>query len=546
MKHTDVLVIGTGIAALQLAVNLRRDLNVILLTKSQFNQSNSYRAQGGVAGAIGASDHPRIHFEDTMEAGRFLHDEEAVRVLTSEGRDIILELAEGGCPFDRDESGHLLLGHEGAHRVHRIVHGGGDRTGKQLMEFFSGRLTENIQIWEHFFVYELLVDSESNTCYGVKGRHASGNHEVILADHIVIAAGGLGQIYSVTSNSETATGDGYVLAYRAGAELADMEFIQFHPTLLYADGASRGLVSEAVRGEGGILVTKDGDSIMCDVHPMKDLAPRHVVSQTIFEYRQQGVDVFLDISGVRDFEQRFPSISKMCQEYGVDLKEGLIPVAPGSHFSMGGVKTDLDGRTNINRLYAVGEAANTGVHGSNRLASNSLLEGLVFGKRLACWINHHSTGDHSTGDRHLSNGERALRFRDALKYKGSGQQHSTSDRHHRHRNEELRELMMRRVGIVRRKEDLQHQLDWLNQFQIEQLLSADWSTFSNSELTRNFMLVTSWLVTQSALLREESRGGHFRADFPEESEVWGRKHIIHVRRKDKGEVYEQTEAVQTT
>ena len=280
--------------------------------------------------------------------------------------------------------GHVKLGLEGAHSEKRIVHGGGDSTGKTVIDFLKNHIN-HVTIMENTIVYDLMISQ--NRCIGVKGKGKDGNDVQILADHVVIATGGLGQIYSFTSSAETVAGDGIALAYRAGAELADMEFVQFHPTLLSAGGKGVGLVSEAVRGEGARLVTEDGTYFMEGVHPYKDLAPRHVVSQTIYNKLKEGHTVYLDISSLKDFESHFPTVSSICKENGIDIKTGMLPVVPGCHFLMGGIRTDLNGQTNIPGLYAIGEVACTGVHGANRLASNSLLEGLFFGNRLASFIN---------------------------------------------------------------------------------------------------------------------------------------------------------------
>ena len=387
MKYADVLIIGSGVASLQLAKRLRTDLNVIILTKSFLKTSNSYLAQGGIAAAIGAGDHPSKHFADTLEAGRYHNDSKAVHILTEAAPSLINSLVAEGCLFDQDEKGELLLGMEGAHSEKRIIHGGGDATGKSMIDFMANQSMENTRIIENRFVYELLLDGSKKECVGVKVKNEKNEIETFLANHIVLASGGCGQLYSYTSNANTVTGDGIALAYRAGAEITDMEFIQFHPTLLYVNGQTRGLISEAVRGEGARLVTAEGKAIMEGIHPLGDLAPRHIVSQIIYDYLRQGIEVFLDISKVHEFTNRFPNITAMCVNNGVDLKGGKIPIVPGSHFLMGGIKTDLIGRTSLHGLYAIGEVACTGIHGANRLASNSLLEGLYMGAGLAEWVN---------------------------------------------------------------------------------------------------------------------------------------------------------------
>lgn len=449
MCLSDVIIIGSGVAALQLARNLRSEINVRIITKSHVRNGNSYLAQGGVAAALGEKDSPYQHYVDTIKAGRYHNDQDAVFKMTSEAPELIQNLFASGCSFDMNERSELLLGMEGAHSEKRIVHGGGDATGSRIIDFLLSQLKENVSITEDVFVYELLIDKHSKRCIGVKGKDKQGNIEYFYADRIVIATGGCGQLYSFTSNAETVTGDGLALAYRAGAELVDMEFVQFHPTLLFKDGKTRGLISEAVRGEGAKLVTKDGFPLMDDVHPLKDLAPRHIVSQTIYNYLKKGEQIFLDIRMISNFEKRFPTITSLCKRNGVSIKDGLLPVAPGSHFLMGGIKTDLYGRTTVDGLYAIGEAACTGIHGANRLASNSLLEGLVYGERLA---------------RHL-NSEKSAKTNSQLiprEFKSN----LTTDLSLPH-IQEMQARMMDNTGIVRTHETLSEQKRWLESFNID-------------------------------------------------------------------------------
>ncbi|MFE8703471.1 L-aspartate oxidase [Cytobacillus sp. FJAT-54145] len=526
MRRTNVLIIGSGIAALQLAKRLRRDMNVIILTKSKVKHGNSYMAQGGVAAAMSSSDDPYKHFLDTLEAGRYHNNREIVLKMTEEAPALIRELFDEGCRFDTDDKGKLLLGMEGAHSEKRIVHGGGDATGQRMMNFLIDTVS-HVQIIEDITVYELIT--KNNLCVGVKGKYNDGTREQIYADHIVLATGGLGQIYSFTSNAETVTGDGIALAYRVGAEIADMEFIQFHPTLLNINGQGKGLVSEAVRGEGAKLVTEDGTEIMNGVHPFKDLAPRHVVSQTIYDYVKKGKTVYLDISSIEKFESKFPTITALCHENDIDLNKGKIPVIPGCHFLMGGVKTDLYGRTNIDRLYAIGEVACTGIHGANRLASNSLLEGLFFGKNLAQYLNlkfdHSSTSDMYRSDIFMCE-KNALHLPEVAT---------------------IKDKMMSNAGIVRSKEGLMNQIEWLAGFDIHNLVEMDLDHLSSEDITKVFMLITSWLVTDSALKRTESRGGHFRADFPQENDDrWKQNQIIQKRLAVKGDRDEQIKAAVAT
>lgn len=504
MIHTDVLIIGSGVAALQLAKKLSCDMNVIVLTKSHVADGNSNLAQGGIAAALASEDHPDKHYHDTLEAGRYTNDRELVKEMTSMAPSLIHEMASGGCIFDRASDGGLLLGLEGAHSHNRIVHSGGDATGKNVMNFLIEE-TFHLQILEEMIVYDLVVIE--GKCVGAKAKNKYGATQIFLATHVVLATGGLGQLYSFTSNEDTVAGDGIALAYRAGAEVADLEFIQFHPTLLFVGGKCQGLVSEAVRGEGAVLTLKDGTRIMEHVHSMKDLAPRHVVSQEIFDYLQAGEQVFLDISKIRDFSKKFPTITKMCEDNRIDLSKGLIPVVPGCHFLMGGVKTDHYGRTSVPNLYAIGEVAYTGIHGANRLASNSLLEGLFFGKRLADFINK-TTKEDSSIDPFIapsSSKTETLTLPD---------------------QSQLQKNMMKYAGIVRKGKHLKEHLVWLESFQVHELTSCSLDNKTKNEIQVIFMLITAWLVTKSALLREESRGGHYREDFPFEDHNWLEKKVI--------------------
>lgn len=527
MRHSNVLIIGSGIAALQLSRKLRSNLNVIILTKSELKSSNSYLAQGGVAVALGNNDSPYKHYQDTLEAGVYHNNSELVLEMTKEAPSLIQELTMEGCPFDKDINGNFLLGREGAHGVNRIVHGGGDATGSTMVNFLSTQIQPNMTVEEHITVFELII--ENNRCIGAKGKNRNNETELFYADHVVIATGGCGHLYSYTSNAETVSGDGIALAYIAGAEIVDMEFIQFHPTLLKVKGKGVGLVSEAVRGKGGRLVTKERQPIMDGVHPLADLGPRHVVSQTIYDYIKKGIDIYLDISAIQDFEKCFPTVTQLCKQHGIDLNNGLIPIVPGSHFLMGGIKTDEYGRTNIPGLYAIGEAACTGIHGANRLASNSLLEGLFFGKKLANFINNDlsEAGAEKEKVTFIKKWQPpSLPLPDLA---------------------ELRNRMMDYTGIVRSEKRLALQKEWLESFQISKWLHADFEHMGTSDITKAFMLITSWLITDSALQRTESRGGHYREDFPTKNDPkWRQKKVIQRMKKDEGEENEQIKAALAT
>jgi L-aspartate oxidase len=523
MVDNDVVIIGSGIAALQLATLLDKDLNVRIITKDKIRTANSYLAQGGIAAAIGAHDHPAKHIADTLVAGGFHNKPDVVEQIVGAAPDLIKFISEQSAVFDQDANGQLLLGMEGAHSEKRIVHGGGDSTGKNVMEFLINNLGENVIIEERVYAFEFLLNVE-NQCIGVKAKAEDGSIINYFARHTIIATGGCGQLFTYTSNAQTVSGDGIAMAYLAGAEIVDMEFIQFHPTLLYLNGDTKGLISEAVRGEGGILVTDEGIPIMEGVHPLKDLGPRHIVSQRIYEYLKKGKNVYLDISHIENFEQRFPTITTICKENGVLLSEGKIPVAPGSHFLMGGIKTDLIGRTSIEGLFAIGEAACTGLHGANRLASNSLLEGLYQGYELARWINATRKEPYSLEPLPRVYRQKSVCLPDV---------------------QEIQDSMMERVGIVRNEVILIKQKAWLSQFNLHEI--GELEMYSREDLTKIFMLITASLITEAALKRTESRGGHFRSDYPHEDDVhWLKASIIHKINRGMEKEHEQTKAAIAT
>jgi L-aspartate oxidase len=506
VKKADVIIIGSGLAALQTARKLNTDLNVMIITKRSRRSSNSYMAQGGIAAAVAKDDTVSKHFQDTLEAGREHHQEEEVMALVSEGRDIVLELMAEGAPFDRHKDGSLCLGMEGAHSEYRILHCGGDETGRLLIDYLLKTLPDTINWVEGHMVFDLILDSNGK-CIGVKTLDQSGTVDSYLAPYIVLAAGGSGGLYSSTSNHPTVTGDALALALRAGAYVADAEFIQFHPTLLFVDGKTRGLVSEAVRGEGAVLVNDAGQHIMEGMHPLRELAPRHIVAQQIFKQRQMGRDVYLSIDSIKNFKTKFPSITAMCRKNGIDLSLGKIPVSPGCHFMMGGVLIDSAGKTNVKGLYTVGEAACSGVHGANRLASNSLLEGLVYGRRLADWIN----GQGKQSLHHiLEEKENERRIYEKKTFEVT----------------EFQARMMDSAGIIREAAKLQEHLEWLQSIGFR--LDQDIGKLHPHDIQKYFMWLNGLIITRAALLRTESRGGHIRSDWKEEDPVWMKRRIIHV------------------
>src|SRR3954447_1442669 len=380
--RTRFLVVGSGVAGLHTAWRASQHGDVLLLTKRSLFDSATAYAQGGIAAALGAGDSPTLHRQDTLAAGAALCDAAAVQVLVEEGPARVRELQTAGAAFDLDPKGRLKLGREAAHSKNRIVHAHGDQTGAEVARTLVARVreTKRIRVLEKARVLDLIM--RRGTCIGVRASIA-GKATEIITDATVLATGGCGQVYRYTTNPVVATGDGFAIAHRAGAVLADMEFVQFHPTALDTPENPLALISEAVRGEGAVLVNAAGERFMVKRHRLAELAPRDVVARAIFREQRHG-RVHLDARKLGSgFTKRFPGIFAICQARGIDPRRDLIPVTPAAHYMMGGIVTDLCGRSTLNRLYGVGEVARTGVHGANRLASNSLLEGLVFAERVA-------------------------------------------------------------------------------------------------------------------------------------------------------------------
>lgn len=503
MESDRVLIIGSGISAMYLAHQLADEKNVILLTKGKLNENNSLLAQGGVAAAIDPKDSWENHFNDTIKAGYNIANPKAVEQLVRKGPQTIQKIINNGFLFDQDQSGVYELGKEGAHSHRRILHAGGDQTGKKLMAFFTEKLPNNVQVLTNHTVINLLV--KNNKCFGAVSVNEQGQISHIYAEHVVLATGGCGGLYNVTSNDPSITGDGLALAYRAGAKLVDLEFIQFHPTLLLKDNQSFGLISEAVRGEGAKLVTASGNKIMQDVHSLSDLAPRDVVARTIQSYLTRGEKVFLDITMIPDFCDKFPAITAICEHASIDLSKGMIPVAPGAHFLMGGVKTNLSGETSVSCLYAIGEVAATGAHGANRLASNSLLEALVFANQAAQSIQRSkSDPNHMLVNRYHKPLTGKMRTIDLP------------------RLNELQLRMTSQAGMIRSRTGLEEIKVWLESYQLHQNVNE----INPSQLRIFNQLLASWLIVTSALARTESRGAHWRSDYPYCEAGWRRKQVI--------------------
>jgi L-aspartate oxidase len=513
VRQFDVLVLGGGIAGLTAAIAAARRWRVGLLTKSTFEETNTFLAQGGIAAAMSPADSPELHFKDTVDAGAGLCDEDAVRVLVTEGPDRVRELLEI-CPrFDRVD-GEIVLGREGAHSVPRVLHAGGDATGSEVSSALAeaARVGSRVQLYEDEFVIDLLT--MDGRCVGAVSQEAqSGRQWLNHAMVTILATGGAGQVYSRTTNPAVATGDGVAMAYRAGAALRDLEFVQFHPTgLALGDGPMTLLITEALRGEGAYLRNAAGERFMVGRDPKAELAARDVVVRhMVGEMRREGTDhVLLDATHLDAgmLNARFPSVSKGLREHGFELSRDLIPVAPVSHYFIGGVSTDVWGRTSVPGLYASGEVASTGVHGANRLASNSLLEGLVFSDRVVRDL-----------DRYIGKlGEEVHRLRLDLP---EAQPDAVAPVDVSAARARITRLMTEKVGVVRDGDGLRAAGAELRALYSELRLTEPQA----AEFELLNLLTVATEVTKCALLREESRGVHLRDDFTERDDEHWRRHI---------------------
>ena len=506
--ETDFIVVGSGIAGLRAAIELAQaGARVTVLTKDRTSESNTEYAQGGIAVALSDDDEVALHEEDTLNAGAGLCDGTAVRAMVEDGPRYIQELISWGTEFDR-EGGRLVFTREAAHSRRRILHAHGDSTGHEIVRALiaRARAEKEIAFVAHAATDALLVSEGRVRGVRYLDPLVRAPRE-LWARAVVLASGGAGQVFLHTTNPEVATGDGMAMAYAAGAELSDMEFVQFHPTALNVEGAPRFLLSEAMRGEGGVLRNAEGERFMARYHEREELAPRDIVSRAIVAEMQRTATrtVYLDMTDLdpRFVRRRFPKIDETCRRYGLDITEDPLPVSPASHYCMGGVRTDLEGRASLAGLYAAGEVACTGVHGANRLASNSLLEGLVFGARAG-----RAAAADFADERVVPRAGAGEDEREVSAARASGEIALAV-------RKRVRRLMWERVGIIRSRESITRAL-----LEFEQIARAPLARAS-----RNFLNVAT-LIARSALWREESRGAHYRTDFPQRDDEHWRVHSI--------------------
>lgn len=518
MKSTkySAVVVGSGISGLYSALKIEQQIDlpngILLITKSQLGESNSYYAQGGMVAVLKDNENDSVesHISDTLKAGAGLSELETVKFISENSDKVVRDLLKFGVEFDRDESGNFTLTKEAAHSVRRILHSGGDATGREMEIALCKAVqrNKNIKVYENTSVVEILVN-QNEECGGCVIFHENGEYETVYSDILVMATGGLGQIYKYTTNPLGATGDGFALCYNAGAELQDMEFVQFHPTALAFDDEknhNRFLISEAVRGEGAKLCDKSGVEFMSKYHEKKELAPRDIVARSISsEMKEKSVDnVYLNAVGIgkEKLLKRFPTIAKKCLEHNIDITKDLIPVAPSAHYFMGGVKTNLKGETSIKNLYAIGEVSSTGLHGGNRLASNSLLECVVCAYEVAELLKKNSV---SLKSENLSN---EIYKTTISKYEEKVCLEKVNVDELKN---ELKNLMWENVGIYRTEESLKRALKGLEE--INKKFHRKDKCLSKEEYELKNMLTTANLVVISALERKESRGAHYRLDY---------------------------------
>ena len=516
MHSVDFLIVGGGVAGLRAAIGLADAGRVLVLTKAEPAESNTGYAQGGIAAAVGDDDTPALHAADTLRAGDGLCDEAAVDSLVQDGPRYVRELLEWGARFDRGADGRPALAREAAHSVRRVLHAG-DATGREIGRVLWERVRAlpSVETIDHALVTDLIVDG--GHARGLRYFDADGASREVGASAILLATGGAGQVFRETTNPAVATGDGIALAFHAGARVADLEFVQFHPTALNLAGAPRFLISEALRGEGARLVNERGEAFMTRHHPDGDLAPRDIVARGIVrESEQTGGSVYLTLAHLDpDYvRERFPTIAAMCLQAGFDLARDRIPVGPAAHYMMGGVDTDEWARTSVPRLFAAGEVACTGVHGANRLASNSLLEGLVFGARAALAMQESPRAAALKQDWIMADGLGLMAME-------NGRAPSTMAISHQPlAMSAIRDLMWRNAGLFRSREGLLEAVATLER------VSATSSSRTAEESRHRNLLTVARLIARAALRREESRGGHYREDFPQRNDQQWKIHLV--------------------
>ena len=509
------VVIGSGVAGLRAAIEASRFGKVLVLTKEAATESNTYYAQGGVAAVLRRGDSVESHVQDTLVAGAGLCDEEVVHLVVENGPDAVRELIDWGAQFDR-EDGNLLFTQEGGHQRARIVHANGDATGREIERVLLERARSEsaIEIIEHAFVIDVVTDGERAVAVLAL---VGGRLEVFFATSVIIASGGACHIYRETTNTHIATGDGIALAYRAGATLSDLEFVQFHPTTLYIAGAERALVSETVRGEGGMLRDRFGVHFMPNYHPLGDLAPRDIVSRGITKQMSltRDTNVYLDLRHLdkQKILRRFPKLAELCALFDIDIATDMIPVRPSAHYFCGGIRVDRTGFTGVEGLYACGEAAVTGLHGANRLGSNSLLEGLVYGRATGAAAGGAAAGAplaraSVAADTNATNPSATIDITDV--------------------ENSLRSLLWRQVGISREAAPLAESEERID-FWCSYVMSKEFRGFEG--FTVQNMLTLAKLVTFSARVRTESRGAHHRLDFPDRDDYNWNRHLVIKRRQ---------------
>lgn len=518
----DVLIIGGGIAGLRAAIEIDPSLTVLIVTKDELKESNSTYAQGGIAGVLSPDDEFENHIRDTLTAGADLCDLEVVESVIHEAPEQIRELIELGAQFDEKENGKLALGREGGHSHHRIAHALGDATGKEIMRAMRlyARDTLEAQIWENTFTIDLLTnqddksDEKESHCCGALVWNRHHGKTFVWAKQTILATGGAGQIYRESTNPLVATGDGHAIAYRAGAKLADMEFMQFHPTVLYIAGSSRSLITEAMRGEGAWLIDNEGHRFMPEYDERAELAPRDIVSRSIV-HQMEKTDhncVYLDLRHLdaEHIHKRFPGISSRCREFGIDIAADPIPVRPGAHYMIGGVCVDEEGATSLDGLWAAGEVTSSGLHGANRLASNSLLEGLVYGSRAGLGASAKAMSEPDSFH--------------ALPLENPVVQTSTEPLDLADIRNSLKSLMWRSAGVWRDGKLLKSALKSIQQWR-RYVLPRQLNHPEAWELQN--MLQVAELLILSAQKRTESRGVHLRNDFPDtNNDDWQRRVLL--------------------